>query len=73
MNEPQLPQPEFERQQLLTECHLLVTHIGRSAYSTKLLKTARDGLLLVAGIKLADVRRTKVDLLWRIYSPTQKR
>jgi hypothetical protein len=42
---------EFERQQLLRECHSLVALIGQSAYSTKLLRLAKDGLLLVAGYK----------------------
>ncbi len=42
---------ELERQQLLKECHSLIASIGQSAYSTKLLKAARDGLLLIAGYK----------------------
>ncbi len=42
---------EFERQQLLRDCHSLIALIGQSAYSTKLLKLAKDALLIVAGYK----------------------
>ena len=42
---------ELERQQLLKECHSLIACIGQSSYCNKLLKAARDGLLLIAGYK----------------------
>jgi hypothetical protein len=42
---------ELERQQLLKQCHCLIARIGQSSYSNKLLKAARDGLLLVAEYK----------------------
>jgi hypothetical protein len=42
---------ELERQQLLQECHSLIASIGQSPYSIKLLKAARNALLLTAGYK----------------------
>ncbi len=45
-------QYELEREHLLRECHSLVSLIGQSSYANKLLKVARDGLLIIAGYKL---------------------
>ena len=42
---------ELERQNLIKECHSLITLIAQSPYSIRLLKAARDGLLLYAGYK----------------------
>ncbi len=50
---------ELERQRLLRECHSLVALIGRNTYSIKLLKTARNALLLTAGYKVH--RQSKIE------------
>lgn len=42
---------ELERQQLLRECHALVALIGQNAYANKLLRIARNGLLMVTAYK----------------------
>ena len=42
---------ELERQGLIKECHSLIALIAQSPYSVRLLKAARDGLLLYAGYK----------------------
>jgi len=39
-------QHELERQELLKECHSLVSAIGQHHYSIKLLRSARQGLLM---------------------------
>lgn len=42
---------EVERQRLLAECHNLIVLIGQKHYSLRLLRAARDGLLLYANYK----------------------
>ena len=42
---------ELEREQLLAECHALVTLIGQHKYSVRLLRAAKNGLLLYTGYK----------------------
>lgn len=42
---------ELERQGLIKECHSLIALIAQSPYSIRLLKAARDGLLLYTGYK----------------------
>lgn len=48
---------ELERQRLLAECHNLITLIGQKHYSLRLLRAARDGLLLYANYKESRRRR----------------
>lgn len=48
---------ELERQRLLVECHSLVAFIGQKRYSLRLLRAARDGLLLYANYKECRQRR----------------
>lgn len=51
------PQYELERQQLIKECHSLLALIAQKPYAIKLLHSARDGLLLVAGYKSNRIKR----------------
>ena len=58
MTQPQQPdhsrqqiQYELERQELLKECHSLVSAIGRKPYAAKLLKAAKNGLMLYLDYK----------------------
>lgn len=37
---------ELEREQLIAECHSLIALIAQKHYSVRLLRAARDGLLL---------------------------
>jgi len=46
-----------EREQLLQECHALVVLIGQKRYSVRLLRAARDGLLLYLNYKECRQRR----------------
>jgi hypothetical protein len=54
MNEIQY---EHERQQLTKECHSLVVLIAQKPYAIKLLRSARDGLLLCLNYKESRRRR----------------
>lgn len=45
---------ELERQQLLAECHALVASIGHKRYAVRLLRAAKNRLLLYATIKNAS-------------------
>ena len=42
---------ELERQQLLAECHGLIALIGQKHYAVKLLRAAKNGLLLYCRYK----------------------
>ncbi len=42
---------ELERQQLLAECHGLVALIGQKPYAVRLLKAAKNGLMLYCKYK----------------------
>lgn len=44
-------QHSFERERLLQECYSLLTLISKRPYSVKLLRAARDGLLLISDYK----------------------
>lgn len=48
---------ELERQGLIKECHILIVIIAQSPYAIRLLKAARNGLLLYAGYKSTRQRR----------------
>lgn len=48
---------ELERQRLLAECHNLIILIGQKHYSLRLLRAARDGLLLYLNYKECRQRR----------------
>ena len=50
---------ELERQGLIEECHRLIALIAQSPYSIRLLKAARDGLLLYAGYKTKTTRQQR--------------
>lgn len=48
---------ELERQGLIKECHSLIALIAQSPYSVRLLKAAKNGLLLYAGYKATRRQR----------------
>ena len=48
---PQSHAAELERQQLLAECHGLVALIGQKPYAVRLLKAAKNGLMLYCKYK----------------------
>lgn len=52
---------ELEREHLLCECHSLVALIGQSPYANKLLKAAKNGLLIIAGYKSNRSRDRNID------------
>jgi hypothetical protein len=53
-------QHEPEREQLLAECHGLIALIGQKRYSIRLLRAARDGLLIYLNYKEGRARRQRV-------------
>lgn len=66
MNQPQPSgdskqqiQSELERQELLKQCHSLVSLIGQKPYANKLLRSVREGLLMHLDYKANRQRRGK--------------